>query len=124
MNTTAFPFRVWYHDNGHFVRNPRLAESVWRRIQNKRTWYAADYEVVSKNSIRLFVYCMLDSFHGGVGERVIDELITDLTKEEQKMLDEVILAEYTRLAEEEFELREESARKKRILEVRKELFGK
>ena len=122
--SNAFPFKIYAHDNGHFVTSPALAKSVWANHPKKKTWYAADFRVLSPTAIQLFVYDMHDSLHGGIGKEIFNEVITELTENEQKMLDELVLSRYTDMAETELCRREDAARKKKIMKIRKELFDK
>lgn len=130
MRPNTFPVRYYAHDNGHFVTSPDLALSVWHRLRmdpNKwptgLTWYAVDMEVLSPNSIRLFVYDMKDSFRGGIGKKIHEEAVTEFTPAELKMLEKLVLSIYTSLAEDELERREKRQREMQIINLRKEMFG-
>lgn len=87
------------------------------------TWYATDMEVLSPTSIKLFVYDIADTFHGGIGSKIFETVITEFTPEETTMLNNVVLSIYTELAMEELERREARARELQVINLRKEMFG-
>lgn len=124
---SVFPYRCYAHDNGFFANQPQLARSVWMRIRTtvapNLTWYATDMEILSPESIHLYVYDMADNFHGGIGKQVFDLVITEFTRGESKMLEDAVRRIYTEAAEEEFERRERRHRELQIINIRKEMFG-
>jgi len=127
---SPFPYRYYAYDNGHFVTSPDLALNVWHRLRvdpnkwpTRLTWYAVDMEVLSPDSIRLFVYDIEDSFRGGIGKKIYEEVITEFTPAELKILDQLVLGIYTSLAEDELERREKRLREMQIINLRKEMFG-
>jgi hypothetical protein len=126
----AFPWRAFCVDNYGWANCPTLAKMVWMRLRldpnkvpAKLTWYAVDMEVLSPESIKLFVYEIADSLHGGIGERIFETVVTEFTDKEKEELDKVVLSIYTGLAEEELERREQRQRELQIMNIRKELFG-
>ena len=120
-----FPHRYYCVDRPGYTDSPRLARMVWDRIRagSKMGWYAVDMEILSENSINLYVYDMADNFHGGIGDRIYEQVVTEFTEVEQALLDEYILDLKTAAAFEEFEKREEEKRNKAVIKIRKELFG-
>jgi hypothetical protein len=121
-----FPHRYYCSDRHGWGDSPRLARLVWDRIRTLSTvsgWYAVDMEIISENSINLYVYDMADNFRGGIGARIHEQVITEFTTQEQALLDEYILELKTAAAAEEFHRREEDARNKAVMKIRKELFG-
>lgn len=119
---SIFPIR-YYASDIHYAVSPELAELVWRRVAAGRTWYAADMEILSKDSIKLFVYDIEDSFSGGIGQKIFETTVKEFTPKEQTVLDNLILERYTKLAADEYKEREDAALKAKILIIRKELFG-
>lgn len=126
----VFPYRVYAYDMGTWVQSPDLAQAVWHRLRvdpnkwpRRLTWYAADMEILSPESIRLFVYDIEDNFRGGFGKKIYEEVITEFTTAETVMLDRMVRDIYTEAAEAEFQRREEAARTEKIMALRKELFG-
>lgn len=122
--SSIFPFRINAYENEHHVNNPILAKEVWFRVKEpKQTWYAIDLEILDENKVILDVYDIRDTFHGGIGKRLLTTEVELETEKEKEMCQIMILDKMTKLAEEEFEKREEQARNNKILEIRKELFG-
>lgn len=124
----AFPRRFSANHDFGYADSPRLARAVWMRVKNtlappNMTWYATDMEVLSPTSIRLFVYDIEDTFHGGIGERIFEAVITDFTDDEQAMLNTAVLEIYTEHAVVEFENRETQKYKNAVMAIRKEMFG-
>ena len=125
-----FPVRIFAHDVGTWVSSPRLAEMIWARIRKDPErfkkpliWYAADLEVLSTESVCLFVYDMKDSCCGGIGDCIYTEVLSEFTDPEKEALNEIITNIYTNEAEAEYDRRKEEERQKIILSIRKELFG-
>jgi hypothetical protein len=122
-----FPWRAYCVDNYGWANCPTLAKMVWQRLRHSLapnlTWYAVDMEVLSPESIKLFVYEIADSFSGGIGQRIFETVVTEFTDKEKEELDKVVLGIYTGLAEEEYERRQEDERRAAILEIRKHMFG-
>lgn len=122
-----FPIRFYATDTYGWADCPKLAKVIWNRIRTSRpqvkTWYGTDLEILSPDSIKLFVYDIADNFHGGIGDRIHEEVITDLTDTEFQILEDMVMNIYTSAAERELERREEEERKEKILNVRSELFG-
>ena len=121
-----FPHRYYCTDRHGWADNPILAKAVWSRIRTNSTvssWYGVDMEILSENSIILYVYRMADNFRGGIGDRIHEQVITEFTTQEQALLDEYILELKTATAAEELNRREEDARNLAVMKIRKELFG-
>lgn len=119
-----FPIRYYAHDNDHFVQSVKLAEMVWKRIRPQgMSWYCADMDILDPTSIKIYVYSVQDSFRGGIGERIHEEVITEFTPDEKELLDKNVLNIYQAEATSVLEAREETARQEKILQIRKEMFG-
>lgn len=119
-----FPRRFYTHDYETYTASPELAQMVWLRVRPKGvSWYATDYEVVSPNEIRLFVYDMHSFTWGGVGKKIFEQNITEFTDEERAELKRVVHEIYEEAAEAEYERRQEELRRAEIARVRIELFG-
>lgn len=130
MKRDVFPVRYYAQDMGTWVNSPELALSIWHRLRldinrfpRKLIWYAVDMEVLSPGSVNLFVYEMADSFSGGIGKKIYEETITEFTVVEEIMLQRLVEGIYTSAAEDELLRREDEERMKKILEIRKEMFG-
>ena len=126
MSKKIFPVRFYTVDYGTWISSPELAKKVWNRIRKdylSLTWYCADFEVLSPTSIHLYVYDIENSVWGGKGKKIFDMIITELTAEEQAMLDIQVLAIYTEAANDELARQEEHARIAKVLEIRKQMFG-
>lgn len=80
-------------------------------------------EILSPESIRLFVYDIDDNFRGGIGKKIYEEVVNEFTTAEDAMLDRMVRDIYTAAAEAEFQRREETARTEKVMALRKELFG-
>jgi len=119
----VFPRRIYARQMPGWVDSPNLAKTVWLRIKTGLIWYAVDYEILSPTSIRLFVYDMADSCHGGIGKQIYTTVVTDLEPAEQAMLDAVVLQIYHDAAERVINERAAAKYEKEISKVRKELFG-
>lgn len=126
----VFPYRVYARDMGLWVQSPDLAQAVWHRLRvdpnkwpRRLTWYAADMEILSPESIRLFVYDIEDNFRGGIGKKIYEEVVSEFTTAEIVMLDRMVRNIYTAAAEAEFQRREDAARTEKVMALRKELFG-
>lgn len=123
MNKSVFPVRFWCVDNRGWAQCPELAKMVWLRIKNGLIWYATDMEILSPNSIKLFVYDMADPFHGGIGKVIYKTTITEFTDKERELLNQIVEGIYTDAADAEVTRREDAERQKKVLEIRKEMFG-
>jgi hypothetical protein len=119
----VFPKRIYAHDRGSWVDSPQLAKKIWLRIKEKHSWYACDMEITSPTTLTLFVYDMADSCHGGIGNKICSKEVTGLTADEQVMLNEYVLNIYSNAAAAEFDKRQLAAQEKKILKIRKEMFG-
>lgn len=122
----VFPYRFWASDKYGWADCPELAKMVWARLREKfykTTWYAVDFEITTPTSIRLFVYEILDSFHGGIGARILEVEVTEFTEAEMKVLEKNVLRVYQLKAEEEFARREEARHQAAVVALRKEMFG-
>lgn len=124
---SAFPVRFYCSDNYGWADCPQLARAVWMRLRNSLApqliWYAADMEVLSPTSIRLYVYEMADNFRGGIGKCIYETTVDEFTTDERVMLSWTVVGIYTRLAEVAFSAAEEKKRNDQILKLRKEMFG-
>ena len=122
-----FPRRYCAHDTYGWADCPRLAKVLWDRIRaqsgNQMTWYGTDLTIVDANTVQLFVYDIADNFHGGIGEQIHEETVTEFTKEEREILNRMVLEIYTELAEDELSRREIAEHNARVAAVRKQLFG-
>jgi len=102
--------------------SPRLARKIWDRIRKNQTWYVCTIVITSPTTVTLYVYDMYSSIYGGIGDIIFKQDITDLTSDEQAMLDELVLRLYTDSAREEMARREEDKVEAEVLRIRKELF--
>lgn len=118
-----FPFNMYAHDHGNYVTSPELAQAVWMRLRDGRSWYATDCEVTGESSITLRVYCMADSFYGGIGKMVHEMEVKEFTKGEKAFLTKAIAEHATWLARKEFIRIQEEKENAEILELRKKLFN-
>lgn len=121
----VFPKRFYADDRGSWACSPELAKTIWMRLREKEklSWYACDMQITSPTSLTLFAYDMADSCYGGIGKRIFTQEITELTPDEQLMLDEHVLHMYSDAAAAEFDNRQLAAQEKKILKIRKEMFG-
>ena len=87
-------------------------------------WYGVDLEVLSEKEVKLHIREIADNVHGGMGEVIHEQVITDLTQNEVIMLETIIRDRQLDLAKEEFNRREARDRKNAIEQLRIELFGK
>lgn len=124
---SPFPYRFYCVDNYGWADCPPLARMVWLRLRKTLapdlTWYGVDMEVLNPESIKIFVYEIEDNFRGGIGNRIYETTVVEFTPAEIKVLDDVVLRIYTEAATDEFTRREEAERKKKVLAIRKEMFG-
>jgi hypothetical protein len=118
-----FPHSYYCVDLHGRAQCPKLAEVVWNRVRGDRSRYAVDMEIISENSIKVYAYDMACNVYGGIGNRTHTCVVTEFTEVEQALLDEYILELKTAAAAEEFHRREEDARNKAVMKIRKELFG-
>lgn len=71
----------------------------------------------------LFAYDMENMCYGGIGKQIYTKEITELTPDEQVMLGKYVLQMYSDAAAAEFDKRQLAAQEKKILKIRKEMFG-
>lgn len=122
-----FPIRFYAYDPYGWAQCPAPSKDIWMRIRKNvapnLTWYATSFELINPNSIRLFVHEMADNFSGGIGRIIHEELVTEFTEQEKKIIDKIILDEYTKKADDELVRRETKEREEKVLAIRKEMFG-
>lgn len=123
MYRNIFPNRYYARENGYLVESIELAKKVWQRLPERKPWYAADMEILSPTSIRLFIYDMADSYSGGIGKRIFEKVIDKLTPDEQIILDRMVMAMYSYVAERQLRQTEQTKRDKKILKLRRKMFG-
>lgn len=119
----VFPKHIYANDMETWVQSPELAKCIWLRLREKLSWYACDMTITSPKSLILYVYDMENSFRGGIGKKIFTKEITEFEPDEQVMLDQYVLRMYNDAACEEFDKRQNAAQNKKILKIRKEMFG-
>lgn len=124
MAHTLFPVRIQCFDNGHYVSNPEVAESIWMRTKDKISWYALDAEILSETSVRVIVYDIANNFSGGIGKEKHRFETSELTPDELAMVQKAIAVKQRRIAEDVYEDRLEEEKNREIEKIRIELFGK
>jgi hypothetical protein len=122
-----FPVRIHCSDKYGWADCPKLAKALWLRLRPELApnliWYGADMEILSPTSVKLFIYEMEDTFYGGIGKKIFETVVTDFTPVEKAMLERDVMNIYNRVAEDEYERREEVKRKLVINQIRREMFG-
>ena len=143
----VFPIRLYA--NYHSGWADELSRKIWMRLKaenrevpveshfgevimtpaNKVTWYAVDCEITAPGRVELYVYDMKESFHGGIGKKIISMEVDvpagprDAPSAEYQLVQKHIRdREYT-IAEDELRRRKEEARIKELEDVHRELFG-
>lgn len=124
-----YPLHYGPRDMDTWAQSPQLASMIWLRerktVAPDLIWYAVGMKITSPLELTLYVYEMECSFRGGIGKQVFEHevKVEDLTESEQMMFCQVVLTEYTAYADRELERRDEEERQKRVIALRKELFG-
>lgn len=120
-----YPIQLPASDNGYFVSSNQLVRDVWLRLKPKGiTWYALD-GTLKEDALIIDVRDMRDNVLGGIG-KVIHTLrvpIEDFTAGERVAMRERVMRTQTDIAEREYISRATSARRQKVLAIRKELFG-
>ncbi len=120
-----YPIQLPATDNGYFVSSNQLVRDVWLRLKpDGITWYALD-GTLREDALTIDVRDMRDNVWGGIG-KVIHTLrvpISDFTAGERVAMRERVMRTQTDIAEREYISRATSARRQKVLAIRKELFG-
>lgn len=114
-----FPIHIISYDNhSHYWLN-----KIW--IANKaenESWYLVDGKILSPNILELSVYGMLDNYHGGKGKLLKTLTITKFSKEEQEIIDKIIMENKWRWCRNEFNRREAEREKERAKKEIKSIY--
>lgn len=125
MSNSIFPHRYYCRDNGSYVHSPAVAQQIWYRVRPKGlVWYAVDMMLLSEDQVRLFVYNMANSVHGGLGQVIHTCDVSDLTDSEKTCINDLIDQLKWNAAESELQRRETEQRHARVRELLAEMFPK
>jgi hypothetical protein len=127
-NHNAFPVRYYASDRHGWAESPVLAKELWMRLRGQPKyreirWYAADMEILSPDTLTLYVYDIEDNVYGGIGKRILELSITEFNDREKILLGQAVLAIYTNVAQKKLEEIEQREREITIRKLRKDMFG-